>query len=87
MDRRSFLKRSVAASVLVALSIDINECAATWQPVKGETGQNKLAPGLPSGRMVLGGNLFNAYARGRDSLYAAEVRVKRTRYFLWKGAY
>jgi hypothetical protein len=83
MDRRSFLKRSMAALALTAIALNIDECKATQQAAK----PIRTVKGLPADRLVFGGNLFNAYARGRDSVYAAEVRVKRTRYFLWKGAY
>jgi hypothetical protein len=73
----------MASLALTVFALNIDQCKATRQSAK----PIRTVKGLPTDRLVFGGNLFNAYARGRDSLYAAEMRVKRTRYFLWKGAY
>jgi hypothetical protein len=78
MDRRDFLKRSIAASVLTALSIEVNGYDAILLPTKGKIEPNKSVKGLPTGRMVFGGNLFNGYARGRDSVDAGNSGLRRT---------
>jgi hypothetical protein len=95
MDRRDFLKRSIATLPLAGLALNIDDCGAFWQIVSGTAGPIDAVKGLPNdglgpiltNRMIYGGNLFNAYARGRDSVDVAEARVKRTCQFLWKGAY
>ena len=79
MDRRDFLKRSIATSVLAALSIEINEYEGILLPTKGKIEPNKSVKGLPTDRMVFGGNLFSGYARGRDSVDAGVSGLRRTR--------
>jgi hypothetical protein len=98
MDRRDFLKRSIAASAAVAaaLSIDSHDAlakaiaateAVKWLP-SGRTPAYPGAPGpgqagrigiLRTSRLVCGGNLFNGYAHGRDSVDGADLRLHRTR--------
>jgi hypothetical protein len=87
MDRRDFLKRSIAASVLAALTLVIDESCAIPQWAEGRIEPYRTVKGLPTGkmgsvttgRMTCGGNLFNGYARGRDSVDASDLRLHRTR--------
>jgi hypothetical protein len=75
MDRREFLKRSIAASILAVLSIEHEDCIAICRPGKSEVKLNRSVKGLPAGKTVFGGNLFTAYTRGRFSVGDAEVNI------------
>jgi len=84
MDRRDFLKRSLAtAPMLLALILGIDKCNL----LKGKIEPGETVNGLPmgktagvaTGRMTIGGNLFNGYARGRNSVDGADLRLQRTR--------
>ena len=75
MDRRDFLKRSIAASVLGASALRIEQCEAGPQTTKDKIRPATTVKGSPTGRMVFGGNLFTGYTRGRYSVDDAEVRV------------
>ncbi|MBN2021031.1 MAG: hypothetical protein JW749_12510 [Sedimentisphaerales bacterium] len=75
MDRRDFLKRTIAVLLLAALSVENNDFEAILRRAKGEIKPNRSVKGLPAGKVVFGGNLFTAYARGRFSVDDAEVRV------------
>jgi hypothetical protein len=85
MDRRSFLKRTAAASVLAVLAISIDEHSEGPSAKKDKVEPSETIKGMPTGRiagvttgrMVCGGNLFNGYAHGRDSLDTADLRLQR----------
>jgi hypothetical protein len=71
MNRRDFLKGSIAAMALAAIALKIDHCEANQQAVK----PIRIAKGLPAGRITFGGTLFTAYTRGRYSVDDAEARV------------
>ncbi len=71
MDRRDFLKRSIAAIAMAAVALNIDHCEANQRAAK----PIRIVKGLPSGRVVFGGNLFTAYTQGRYSVDNTEVRV------------
>ena len=87
MDRRSFLKRTFAASMLGALALGINECKAISRLTKSKSEPSVTDKALPNGkkgwtatdRMIFGGGLFNGYAHNRDSVDGANLRLLRTR--------
>jgi hypothetical protein len=71
MNRRDFLKRSIAAMALAAIALDIGHCEANQQTAK----PIRIVSRLPAGRIAIGGNLFTGFSRGRYSVDDAEVRV------------
>jgi hypothetical protein len=77
MDRRNFLKRSFAASILGALALRIELCKGI-SPSEGKNEPLKsLKTGdFTAGTMVYGGGLFNGYARNRDSVDGAGLRLR-----------
>jgi hypothetical protein len=79
MDRRDFLKRSIAASVMTAMAFSIDDFRSIWQPAKVKIGPDISLKGTPSGRMVYGGNLFTGYAHGRSAVDAADLRLQKIR--------
>ena len=83
MDRRDFLKRSIAASAAAAIALVIDsrnvfllamdKAGAVQNTPRGETRH------IAANRLTYGGNLFNGYGRGRESVDASEPRVQKTR--------
>jgi hypothetical protein len=83
MNRREFLKRIAAGAVLAVLDFSAGESAAVLRPAAGATA------GAMAERMVLGGNLFTAYARGGSSVNPGapgqKSRLSRTGFLAgWK---
>jgi hypothetical protein len=83
MNRREFLKRIAAVSALAVLDFSAGESSAVLRPVAGATA------GATAERMVLGGNLFTAYARGGSSVNPGapgqKSRLSRTGFLAgWK---
>jgi hypothetical protein len=86
MDRRNFLKRSFAASILGALAFNIEVCNGFGQ----KEGKNEPLKSLKTGdftaaTMVYGGGLFNSYARNRDSIDGAGLRLRLSQMGFWAG--
>ena len=71
MNRREFLKRSIAAIAPAAILLKIDHCRANQKAVKSIGFVN----GLQTGKIAIGGNLFTGFTRGRYSVDDAEVRV------------
>lgn len=83
MNRREFLKRIATAAALVALDFKTGASSVFLRPTAGMSG------GLVPGQMVLGGNLFTAYARGGCSMNGPihKLRLSQTRSLAgWKSA-
>ena len=83
MNRRGFLKRTVAATVFAVLDFNAGESSAVLRPTAGATSSAKAE------KMVLGGKLFTAYARGGSSVNGPvqKLRLSQTRFLAgWKMA-
>jgi len=83
LDRRAFLKGSVAASAGIALGLSREEeiLLANAPPEKAETPAASAGNSLPTGkigdlevsRVICGGNLIGGYAHSRDLLYVSRL--------------
>ncbi|MHC4397195.1 MAG: twin-arginine translocation signal domain-containing protein [Planctomycetota bacterium] len=83
IDRRDFLKKSVAASAGAALGLSLEEKALlaqeTKKPIKPalSSGGNSLPMGKIGNvnitRLICGGNLINGYAHSRDLMYVSNL--------------
>jgi hypothetical protein len=83
MNRREFLKRTVAAAVFSLMDFNTGESCAVLRPTAGATSDAKAE------QMVLGGKLFTAYARGGSSVNGPmqKLRLSQTRFLAgWKMA-
>jgi hypothetical protein len=76
MDRRNFLKRLFAASIIGAVALRIEVCKGLAADGK-ENGPSRIVKtgDLAADRMVYGGGLFNGYARSRDSVDGAGLKI------------
>lgn len=82
LDRRKFLKKSVAASAAGALAMSLEEKALLAQQQDRSTNETTSSGGLmPTGkigditisRLICGGNLINGFAHARDLIYVSEL--------------
>jgi hypothetical protein len=83
MNRREFLKRIAAGAALVVLDFKTGASCVFLRPTACMSG------GLVHGHMVLGGNLFTAYARGGYSMNEPiqKLRLSQARSLAgWKWA-
>jgi hypothetical protein len=83
MDRRSFLKRSIAATAAAAIALVIDNRSVFLQAM-GQTGVVQITPmsktsNIATNRLIYGGNLFTGYGHGRESVDVSELRLRRTR--------
>ena len=86
LDRRSFLKKSAAASAGAALALSFEEKALLAEAAKQPTAKipEEGIKGLPMGkigkvqisRLICGGNLISGYAHSRDLIYVSELLKK-----------
>jgi len=83
MDRRSFLKRSIVASAAAALALVIDSRNVFLQAIDQAGAVQKTPRGktsnISANRLIYGGNLFNGYGRGRESVDVSELRLQRIR--------
>jgi hypothetical protein len=78
MDRRNFLKKTFAASILGVMPLEIG-----WYQ-QADSKKNRRTKSLrkidlTAGGIVYGGGLFNSYARNRDSVDGAGIRFSGRR--------
>jgi hypothetical protein len=77
MDRRNFLKKSFAASIFGALAFKIELCNGFCaNESKNEPLRSLKTGDFTAATMVYGGGLFNGYARNRDSIDGAGLRLR-----------
>ena len=83
VDRRSFLKKSVAVSTGAALGLSLEEKILLGQTVAKASAAERQSSGsdLPTGtigkveisRLICGGNLINGFAHARDLIYVSSL--------------
>ena len=82
LNRRKFLKKSVAASAAGALAMSLEEKALLAQQQDRSSNETTSSAGLmPTGkignvtisRLICGGNLLNGFAHARDLIYVSEL--------------
>jgi hypothetical protein len=83
LDRRDFLKRSLAGSALGAAAFSFEEQAllarAAAEPASTQTHSSRVAGAMPMGklgtlnvtRLIVGGNLTSGFAHSRDLIYVS----------------
>jgi hypothetical protein len=79
MNRREFLKRIAAAAAMTIFGFKAGESSTVLSPSAGATA------GITTEQMVLGGELFTAYARGGSPVIGKIQRAKLSQTRFWSG--
>ncbi len=78
LGRRSFIKKSIAASVAAPLAVSLEEHAllaresAPARPAAGQMPMGKIGK-VSISRLICGGNLISGYAHSRDLIYLSNL--------------
>ena len=77
------MKRSIVASAAAALALVIDSRNVFLQAIDQAGAVQKTPRGktsnISANRLIYGGNLFNGYGRGRESVDVSELRLQRIR--------